>query len=108
MVSVGEEGTMENPTQKLGGGADEGGGAEAATDIVTEGGREERGRGALGVETSTIGGVDDIRREGGVLGAIEVEAIGGEARSSTKIAITREGHVYCAYDSALKSMGKEA
>jgi hypothetical protein len=98
---------MEDPPQTLGGGADEGGGAEAATDIVAEGGREEGGGGTLGVETSAIGDADDTGREGGVLGVIEAEAIGGEARSSTKIAIARGVDVYCAYDSALKRMGKE-
>jgi hypothetical protein len=107
LVSVKEEGGMEDPAQKLGGGADEGGKAEAATDIVTEGGRQERVGGALGMETSAIGGADDTGREGGVHGAIETEAIGGEARSSTKIAIARGVDVYCAYDSTLKSMGKE-
>jgi hypothetical protein len=59
------------------------------------------------METSAIGGADDTGREGGVHGAIETEAIGGEARNSTKIAIAWGVDVYCAYDSTLKSMGKE-
>ena len=94
-------------TQKLGGGVDEGGGADGETDVMPEEDGEERVRGTEGVEGSAIGGAGDAVREGSVLGAVESETIGGETRSPKKITVTWGVDVYFAYDNTLNSMGKE-
>ena len=89
------------------GSADEGGGADAATDINPEGDRGERGSGTIIVGASAIGGACDAGCERGVHGTIEAELVGGEARITAEVAITGRVDIYSAYDVTLKSMGKE-
>jgi len=106
-LEVGEEGSMQDTTDKSCGVADEGGGADEALNVMSESSRDEGGRGAERVKTSAVDGAGNAVCKRSVFFAIDAKTVGGEARSSAKIASPWGVYVYVAYNGALESMGKK-
>jgi hypothetical protein len=86
LLDVGEEGSMQDTTDESCGDADEGGGTDEALNVMSERSRDEGGKGAERVKASAIDGAGNAVCKRSVFFAIDAKTVGGEARSSAKIA----------------------
>jgi hypothetical protein len=77
---------MQDTTDESCGDVDEGGGTDEALNVMSDSSRDEWGKGAERVKASAIDGAGNAVCKRSMFFAIYAKTVGGEARSSAKIA----------------------